>query len=1207
MVWTNLVTTLERAATGEPKYFLSVIEDITRRKLAEFRLHRLNRLHIVLSKIGETIIRTPDRLELYQRACRIVVDDGLLRMACIAEVEAGCVQLAASCGEGVECLRELMIDEGPLSHGTVGTALRTGLSDFCNDIASDTRMEPWRRSALANGFSATASFPLKRDDATIGALVLFAHEAGYFQEDEVRLMASVASALSFALDAQRKEQRRQQAENAMLASQQQFSSAFEYAAIGMALVAPDGQFLKANRALCHMLGFSEGELLNRTFQHITHPEDLEADLENVRQLLAGAIDSFQMEKRYFHEQGHLVWALLSVSLVRNESGQPLQFISQIQNITERRRAQESIRIQAQILDHIGQAVISTDMSGSVIYANHFAGELYGWAPGAMLARNILDVTVPQITRGQAAAILADLQQGKTWSGEFLVQRSNGQVFPALVTDSPLFDDQGQLIGIIGISADISARKQAESALSESEQRFREISRELAKVLDSSRDVICAFNAEGRFIQVSAACERIWGYQPDELASTSFLDKVLAEDQALTREVAAEIMAGNPTNSFENRCVRKDGSVAYTMWSAWWSEADRSMFCVARDNTEARQAQEETRALAEQLSDTIESLTDGFFAIDREWRFTYVNAEAEHLLRRSRADLIGNRLWQMFPDARGTIIEQNYERAMQENVVVRFETFYQPLDCWFEVRAYPSLRGLSVYFHDVTDQRRTRQALQLSEERFRLVAKATNDAIWDWNMVSNTVWWNEGLEVLFGFQREEVGPDFEWWTRRIHPNDQARVREQLRDTVNQGLADFADEYRFLRKDGSYAYVLNRGYVIRDAMGQPLRMIGGMTDLSERMQAEQRIAEQAALIDQARDAILVRDLDDRIIFWSKGAERLYGWTAGEAAGRRFDELLNPASEKLKEARKSILEHGEWSGELQKITKAGAKVILNCRWTMLRNEHQGPKSYLHIDTDITERKSIEQQFLRAQRMESIGTLAGGIAHDLNNALGPIMMAVDLLGMRFPDPKSQELISIIASSAQRGAEMVRQVLTFARGVEGQRIEVQARHLLRDIEKIARDTFLKHIQLQTIIPSNLWTISGDPTQIHQVLVNLCVNARDAMPNGGKLILSAANISLDAHYAALHLEAHSGPYLCFHVEDSGEGMPPEVIEKIFDPFFTTKDIGKGTGLGLSTSLAIVRSHGGFMRVYSEVGNGTKFEVYFPAHTEVSSLADTAAN
>jgi PAS domain S-box-containing protein len=247
-----------------------------------------------------------------------------------------------------------------------------------------------------------------------------------------------------------------------------------------------------------------------------------------------------------------------------------------------------------------------------------------------------------------------------------------------------------------------------------------------------------------------------------------------------------------------------------------------------------------------------------------------------------------------------------------------------------------------------------------------------------------------------------------------------------------------------------------------------------------------------------------------------------------------------------------------------------------------------------DLTDLKNLELRFLRAQRMESIGTLASGIVHDLNNVLAPIMMSVALLKPRVPDLSGQEVVSIIEASAQHGMEMVRQVLSFTRGGEGRRIEVQVNRLILEIESLVNETFLKNIEVRTHLPPDLWMVQGDPTQLHQVLLNLCVNARDAMPSGGTLTLSAENITLDDALATLDPGARSGPYVLIRIDDNGTGMTPEILREIFDPFFTTKEVDHGTGLGLSTSLGIVKNHGGFLQVESEPGNGSKFLVYLPA-------------
>ncbi len=367
--------------------------------------------------------------------------------------------------------------------------------------------------------------------------------------------------------------------------------------------------------------------------------------------------------------------------------------------------------------------------------------------------------------------------------------------------------------------------------------------------------------------------------------------------------------------------------------------------------------------------------------------------------------------------------------------------------------------------------------------------------------------------------------------------------------------------------------------------------------ERQRQDARVLEQASLLDKARDAILVRDLDHHITYWNKSAEQLYGWSAAEALGRKVNELLYSDQTQFDEIMRILMHAGEWIGEIRQITRARAEVLVEGRWTLVRDEQGRPAGVLAINTDITERKKIETQFLRAQRMESIGTLAGGIAHDLNNVLAPILMAIDLLRMSTRDEGTLSILSTIKLSAKRGADMVQQVLSFARGMDGQRIRIDPRNVIRDIQQIVHDTFPKNIHLHARPAPDLGAFNGDPTQVHQVLLNLCVNARDAMlPQGGPLEISAERLDVDDSYASMTASAKPGTYIAFKVADSGEGMPKDIQDKIFDPFFTTKELGKGTGLGLSTVLAIVKSHGGFIHVYSEPGHGTTFKVFFPADT-----------
>jgi signal transduction histidine kinase/CheY-like chemotaxis protein len=295
--------------------------------------------------------------------------------------------------------------------------------------------------------------------------------------------------------------------------------------------------------------------------------------------------------------------------------------------------------------------------------------------------------------------------------------------------------------------------------------------------------------------------------------------------------------------------------------------------------------------------------------------------------------------------------------------------------------------------------------------------------------------------------------------------------------------------------------------------------------------------------------------------------------------------------------------WEGELQQITKTGQEITVESRWTLVKDFDHATQCFLVVNTDITQKKLLESQFLRAQRLESIGTLASGIAHDLNNVLAPILMTAQLLESQLHDERSQRLLPILISNAKRGANLVKQVLSFTRGMEGDRTLLQLKHIVREIQQVIRETFPKSLEVSTCIPSNLWTIYGDATQLHQVLMNLCVNARDAMPNGGTLKISAENFLVDENYARMHLDAQVGSYIAITVGDTGVGIAPEILDRIFEPFYTTKEFGKGTGLGLSTVLGIIKSHGGFINVYSEIGKGSQFKVFLPAQQTPETLEE----
>lgn len=452
-------------------------------------------------------------------------------------------------------------------------------------------------------------------------------------------------------------------------------------------------------------------------------------------------------------------------------------------------------------------------------------------------------------------------------------------------------------------------------------------------------------------------------------------------------------------------------------------------------------------------------------------------------------------------------------------------------------------------------------------------------------------YDEGIEAILGNAYDACLVDYRLGARTgLDLLDEVNRRDGVRTPIIllTGQGDLEVDLHAMQAGAA-------DYLSKDEIDAPL-LERSIRYAVERREAEQRIREQAQLLDKARDAIMAYDMEGRVVYWNKSAERLTGWSEEEMMGETARERLYAPDqqEKLRSCYDTMMEEGEWTGELDLQNKDGDDLVVESRWTLVRDSAGDPKHVLVINTDITERKQLESQFLRSQRMESIGRLVGGIAHDLGNLLVPILLGVKVLMQRFgDDEKAERTLSMIQKSAERGSDMVEQVLAFARGVEGERVAIQPGTIIEEVEKITGETFPEAVEVRTDVPDDLHQIVGDATQIQQVLMNLSVNARDAMPDGGTLTLAAHNATVSPDDARRNIEADPGDYVCIQVSDTGTGIPDDVVDKIFEPFFSTKPEGEGTGLGLSTAYSIVKSHDGFIDVQSEKGEGTTFRVYLP--------------
>ncbi|WP_309671523.1 PAS domain S-box protein [Gemmatimonas sp.] len=445
------------------------------------------------------------------------------------------------------------------------------------------------------------------------------------------------------------------------------------------------------------------------------------------------------------------------------------------------------------------------------------------------------------------------------------------------------------------------------------------------------------------------------------------------------------------------------------------------------------------------------------------------------------------------------------------------------------------------------------------------------------------------------------------TSVLHADDQTLDAHALHELLSGVRSSDMVTTRFVHADGREIWGDVHLSVIRGDDGAPAYIVRMTEDVTARQRA---LDERDRFFDLSLDMLSIANYDGWFTHVNPAWTRCLGWTAEELTSRPLIEFVHPDDRDAVLADRKKIFPGQSMRDIENRYRCKDGSYRWLSWSV--HPQVDTRQVIGVVRDITEKKrheaerrQLEARVARAQRMEGIGTLAGGIAHDLNNVLAPIMLSIEVLKAEAGFDAQREVLDTIEASARRGADMVRQVLSYARGVEGLRVVLSLPVVLRDVLRLVSDRLTASVELHTSLPEHLWTFAGDSTQIQQVLLNLLLNAKDAMPEGGTITISARNVELRAADIS-EPERSAGPYLQIEVRDTGHGIAPEHLDKIFDPFFTTKGIGEGSGLGLSTSHAIVRSHGGFFQVESTPGIGTTFRVSLPASTTPAALAPDPA-
>ncbi|MBD2464760.1 PAS domain S-box protein [Oscillatoria sp. FACHB-1407] len=911
-----------------------------------------------------------------------------------------------------------------------------------------------------------------------------------------------------------------------------------------------GQCIYANAKVLEITGLSLEQSLGDGWGQYLHPDDrawVYATWSNfIEQTQLGHPVDYRVEHRYLYPDGSVKWVLAQAVPEYNSKGTLLGFIGSVIDITERKQVEIELRQREAFLSSIydgaaqGVFVIEVTEANDFRYGdfNHLAEQFAGNTTQALRGKTPEEVFGATIGANFRQNYKQCLQKGQSISYEEYVAFSD-RTIRTLTTLSPIQDETGRIFRIVGTAIDISDRTQTELAL---QQQMKQ--------------------------------EYLLADIAQEIRQSLNLEKVLSSTVHRVREF-----------------LKTDRVIIFRFHSGWQGD-------VITESVDA----EWTSILSTTISDPC--FSDRYIEPYRQGRIASIaDIDTEdfqpcyvELLKsfQVKANLVvpilqGETLW-------GLLIAHHCATPRQ----------WQPVEISL-LRRLATQVGIAIQQSELYEQTRRELAerermqivLEESEERFRTLSAAAPIGIFQTNADGICLYANNQWQQMSGLSFEDsLGNG---WLQAIHPEDREAVSEAWKAYLQGHQDEDSTEFRLLTPQHEVRWVSARMAAMKSTTKDITGYVVTYADITKRKLAEQKVREQAALLDIASDAIFVCDLSHQIYYWNQGAEQLYGWKKTEAIGQIAYELLTSDIVQLPNIMSVLLDQGEWRGEVSNVSKTGKQVTVAARWTLVRDEIGYPKFILVVDTDITERKQLEAQFYRAQRLESLGTLASGIAHDLNNALTPILTIAQLLCWKQDGlvARSHEMLQILEESAKRGAEMVNQILTFARGREGKRVSLHVAPLLHEMSKVLQQTFPKSIQIQTNISNqSLWLVSADPTYLHQILMNLCVNARDAMPQGGILTLSAQNYYVDQLFAQMHLNAHVGNYVVLSIADTGTGIPLEVRDRIFEPFFTTKELGQGTGLGLSTVLGIVKNYGGFLEVESEVGQGSQFKVYLPATEEL---------
>jgi two-component system cell cycle sensor histidine kinase/response regulator CckA len=1004
-----------------------------------------------------------------------------------------------------------------------------------------------------------------------------------------------------------------EARAALAASEARFRALVENTSDAIALLDPQGNVTYVSPAITTMLGHRPAHLIAKPGFAFLHP----VDRKRMRKLFARSIREgavrLRDEVRARHTDGS--WRDLELSIVsRLEDPSVDAIVVTLRDVTDRKQSESTLRRLAAIVESSDDAIVGKTLDGVITSWNRGAEGTYGYTAEEAIGRSITMLAPP----GQAAEVLGILR--RVGRGEAIPPfetvrvRKDGSRIDVSLTVSPVRDHAGRIAGASVIARDVTRRKQADAALRQSEERYRAL-------MEQANDAIMLFAPGRTILEANRRAEQMFGCSRADLVGMSYDDLVVEEEREASTNARASLLEEG-TVAVANRHLRRpDGTVIPVDISAAVVHVgdEPLLLGILRDVTERRQTEEALRRNAAGLKAVLDAALDAVIGMDSGGHVVSWNPRAEAIFGWTAEEATGRLVADLIvpPDQRRAHAQgiQRFLASGQKKIVGRRVEMSAvgkdgtifPVELSVVAVEEQGDTRFTAFIADITERRAAQSALDQLRRRNELILNSIADGVHGVGKDGRITFENPAAARMLGRSIGELlGRPAHETMHHTGPDGTATAlsRCPIHATLADGEERQVVDDVFWRGDGTSFPVEFRVAPMIEADGGITGAVVTFRDVTERREAALRLAESEQqyrlLFDANHQPMWVMDEETRaFLAVNDAAVARYGWSRQEFEAMSLpdihpQDLVQPLLEALagSEKKETPIDYGSVGGWRHR-TKDGTVIDVEGGANPIR--FRGRRAWLAHATDVTERRKLEAQLHQSQKIESVGRLAAGIAHDFNNMLSVIRGYGEMMGRKMPgETPLRRYVDGILKAADGAGALTRQLLAFSRQQVMQLGIHDVNVVVADIETMLRRLIGEDIELSTVLGADLAPIRVDAGQMQQVVMNLVVNARDAMPRGGRLVVETSTALLDESYTALHPEATPGQYTVIAVSDSGHGIPPELRARIFDPFFTTKAPGTGTGLGLATVHGIVKQSGGHIFVYSEVGRGTTFKVYLPA-------------